>query len=360
MPEKVKFVLLFEGTGNSEDNPSVVWHVYDKLKDTATQRKHIVSGTGTCGCFLKQLFFRGCGLDSFSIIWRQYCWLTQHVNELGFDCGQSDLYVFGFSRGAYQAQMFVDLVTQYGIPRVVEDCAKNVRDFRSSLRRFFPGKAHVATAWGKAIKYVGLFDSVSSIMSLGWYRKCAPIPKNIKGRHAISCDEIRRMFYPDAMALCSGLQKKMFRGVHSDVGWGYADTKVWGMIAAKWILEPVEQTLEFISFVRSIPDGFGEMINLFVYSNGITHVSFTFSWWLLGWRRRVVNTRKFGRRHRTLKALDMICWKTGICAPRMIWIPFVPKRWFVKYNSMRCEKARRSLYAEHYKLDPIFRNLKLY
>jgi len=360
MPDKIKFVLLFEGTGNSEDNPSVISRLYDKLKDTRTQRKHIVSGSGTLGGFIKRKFFQGCGLDSFAIIEKQYIWLTRHVNEVGFDWRKIDLYLFGFSRGAYQTEMFVDLISQYGVPTNTKDCARNVRLYKASLRRLFRGESRTATPWQKSVKYVGLFDAVSSIVSLGWYGKCAALPANLNGRHAISSNEIRSMFYPETMIANGRIRRKVFKGVHSDVGWGYSRTKVWGLIAAKWVLEDVENTLEFISTIRQLPDSFSEMLNLFVYSKAITNTSFTVGWWWLGWRRRKLNTRAFGGRHKTLRAIEYIRSKFGVSAPVMIWMPGLPRSWFAKWNSKRCEKVRERLRLLHCSLDPLFRNLKLY
>ena len=360
MPDRIKFVLLFEGTGNSEDNPSVISHLYDKLKDTRTQRKHLVSGSGTRGGFLKRKFFQCSGLDSFTIIAKQYIWLTRRINEVDFDWRNSDLYLFGFSRGAYQAELFVDLISQYGVPADDKDCIKIIRMYQASLRRLFRRETKRETPWIKSIKYVGLFDAVSSILSLGWYKKCEALPLGLKGRHAISKNEIRSMFYPETMIANGCIQQRVFQGVHADVGWGYPNVKIWGMIAAKWVLEEIENSLEFICTIKKVPNDFSDMVNLFVYSKAITNTSFTPVWWWLGCRIRKLNSRVFGGRHKTLKAIEYIGSKYNISAPTMIHIPGLSKELVKKRNSERCEKVRRQLMNNYYSLNELFRNLKLY
>jgi hypothetical protein len=197
IPKTVKFVLLFEGTGNHDANPSAMGRLYDMLEDNRTQRKHIVSGSGTHGFCMWRLLGRAFGYDAFDVVLKQYQWLTAHVVQMGLDSSRVEIYAFGFSRGGYQARLFCDILTRFGIPSQVKECKKYVRKYWLTLLRFIPREYYKLSTnirFEKMIRYVGLIDPVRALIPGFILRYSSSLSDGILGRCAFSIDEKRRAF----------------------------------------------------------------------------------------------------------------------------------------------------------------------
>jgi uncharacterized protein (DUF2235 family) len=159
-----------------------------------------------------------------------------------------NVYLFGFSRGAYTARAIASLVNMYGLiepgnaplapyairmmfainranQRHDEDAANNVFHLARRFRDTFERPC--------TIRFVGVWDTVSSV---GWFAHPSKLPYTASNpsvaisRHAIAIDE-RRAFFPpnlwrpDARE-SSGpkdLKQVWFPGSHSDVGGGYPE-----------------------------------------------------------------------------------------------------------------------------------------
>ena len=316
-----KIVLLFEGTNNdSRDNPSAISelkYAYDwiyanskgakldegqieKLKREGENKKSdngvipleyriyrrrelnnrrrlvhdplqgqivkLTSGSGTYGNTCCKKFGTWFGCDWDVILKRQYLFLQEKINDIraiqqdGFDISRIHLYVFGFSRGAYQAKLFVSGISYYGIDDSGDEFIRKIRnDAKSNLKICHQG---VPT-----IDYLGLIDTVAAWNSLGgWIGKilapkdwaCVGIPDTvIKCRHAVALNEYRPRFEPQLLhpdADDSRIEEQCFVGAHSDVGWAYngqlgktikpgepneIPTRTFGKIVLTWLIEPV-------------------------------------------------------------------------------------------------------------------------
>lgn len=263
-------VLLFEGTENEPvDNPSVISKL-ERLLSCDGQKVHLETGSGTRGCWICRRFNSVTGWDSYRIVSRQYRWLCKYLREHGLSSRDIKLHIFGFSRGAYQARLFVALVRRFGIGperRYRSVLAMCVRSFAiRHLLKLCPRKWH--GEW-PTVEYVGLFDTVSSVLFRPILAYADSLPDDVLVRHAVALHEYRRKFKPELLHLdreekpveASNCKEKLFIGAHSDVGWAFngareewlypfgrlfpcmrikinhAHTRLYGKIACSWILD---------------------------------------------------------------------------------------------------------------------------
>ena len=258
-----KIVICLDGTGNElkgKGNTNVV-ELYDllDLSDPATQVAYYDPGVGTFsapGAWLPPARFAsrvaglafGYGLrdnlaEAYTYLMRTY--------EPG-----DQVYVFGFSRGAYTARALTGLVytigifrpgaenlVQYAVPSYVRKKSdwKQLEQFRWVFaQRDADGETRVP------IEYLGLWDTVKATGILRWDAKW-PYTRHLinvkKVRHAVSIDEYRRPYatYPALPHEKSdprpSIYEVWFAGVHSDVGGTFEDDPKLCKITLKWMAQ---------------------------------------------------------------------------------------------------------------------------
>jgi uncharacterized protein (DUF2235 family) len=174
------------------------------------------------------------------------------------------IFVFGFSRGAYNARALTGMLDVFGvfrrgsehlIPYAVSAYAKQQRrgrddsDFFKCLRVF--AETHSITRKGHtSLHFVGLWDTVKSAgtltRQLTWpFTRQFPHAHVI--RHAVAIDETRRPFAPYLVyppnpqhLFVDGsqdLKEVWFSGVHSDCGGMFATGTRLSDIALKWMAD---------------------------------------------------------------------------------------------------------------------------
>lgn len=209
----MKFVLLFEGTdGNKDESPNCISKFNNMLKTECDQFVKQIDGSGRHGSRLSLIT----GKDSAKIIYNQYNWLREQVAQLpkGED---AEIYVFGFSRGAFQSVVFVNFLNSIGI---VED----VNSENDLIEAYFHPKEGAAHRIGSIkISYVGLVDIVRAVTGCNKLKDVEmKIPDGIRSRHAIALHEYRPWFKAQVLDKSNPQVEQMtFIGSHTDVGWGY-------------------------------------------------------------------------------------------------------------------------------------------
>jgi uncharacterized protein (DUF2235 family) len=184
-----------------------------------------------------------------------------HVYEPG-----DEIYLFGFSRGAYEARSLASFVTLFGL-------AKKGSDFpideawsiyrRGDHKRDFNAVAKISEAchYPVRIRCLGVWDTVGNIgnpyWSMGWlsrkfdYHDMRLHDTIDVALHALSIDETRSPFrpalftYPDDVQPPSRqhIEQKWFAGTHADVGGGWPETDL-SDIALLWMAERVQATTD--------------------------------------------------------------------------------------------------------------------
>src|SRR5260370_8905274 len=164
-----------------------------------------------------------------------------------------NVYLFGFSRGAYTARAVAGVLHMFGllcpgneglIPYVVRMYAKRTRKAGGMTHTFAVASGFKATFCRPCPPHlVGLWDTVSSV---GWIWDPLKLPYTAQnpdmanGRHALSIDERRCYFRNNlwgAPLASQNIKQVWFAGVHSDVGGSYAYTESGlSQITLEWML----------------------------------------------------------------------------------------------------------------------------
>ncbi len=171
----------------------------------------------------------------------------------------SQLFLFGFSRGAYTVRALCGLINNVGILKSPfgDRIAEAWQIYKSSHRRDHPKgdrAMHFSQQYAhatKRIRFVGVWDTVGALgipfSLLGWLNDDdefydTRLSSNIDiARQALAIDERREDFVPALWQPREGVDLKQvwFAGVHSDVGGGYPRDKN-GLLSSeaplRWLL----------------------------------------------------------------------------------------------------------------------------
>ncbi|MBL8703966.1 MAG: DUF2235 domain-containing protein [Rhodospirillales bacterium] len=292
-----RLVLCFDGTWNGHEDQTNVARLYDAVADYKSncphQQKYYDEGVGTTpGAKLRGGLF-GHGLEQNML--EGYCWLirelarahwtpaTRQAEADGetFDVGP-DIFLFGFSRGAYTARSLAGLINRCGVVRLarlglvdrfgkpnlsptIDEIreSKLVKDAWDIYRVHYPpgieGRKEALASdfrrdnsWTVKIRFIGVWDTVGALgmpalrsalipidaVTSLWNRKHAFHDTSL-GRvvenayHAMAIDEHREDY---ALALWTSkhgaaadpairqnVEQRWFPGAHSNVGGGYQD-----------------------------------------------------------------------------------------------------------------------------------------
>jgi uncharacterized protein (DUF2235 family) len=267
MPKNI--VVCCDGTGNEfgDSNSNVV-----KLASALVIDEHQVSyyhpGVGTMGSPTarnwlekKSDVIRGLafGFGITFCISDAYHYLMQ-TYEPG-----DQIYLFGFSRGAYTARALGGLLHMYGllhkgneglIPYITEKFATRTKETQGMAHTLEVAEGFKQTfCQDVLLHFVGVWDTVSSV---GWISDPVVIPFTANnpimeiGRHAVSIDE-RRCFFRDNLwgkpfhpgepgfRVHQDIKQVWFSGVHSDVGGSYPEGESGlSKITLEWMLHEAQ------------------------------------------------------------------------------------------------------------------------
>jgi uncharacterized protein (DUF2235 family) len=182
-----------------------------------------------------------------------YRWLVETYEE------GDELYIFGFSRGAYTARSLAGFIRNCGILRRqhVDQLPQAFALYRDGSDRTHPDGIE-ATLFRSTyshpdhdIQCIGVWDTVGSLgipfRIIGWRKLWGfhdvTLSSHVRNAfHALAIDERRRAFKPtfwDQQAAAVGkqrLEQVWFSGVHSGVGGGYADPAL-AEISLLWMVD---------------------------------------------------------------------------------------------------------------------------
>lgn len=255
MPKNI--VICCDGTGNQygSANSNVV-KLYWTLSAEEKQIAYYHPGVGTMG-----------SRNALSAVGK---WWTR-ISGLAFGYGFSDniadvysflmneyepgdqIFIFGFSRGAYTARALCGLLQMCGLltPGNEPLIPYALRLYKSNDPCKFEIAAGFKSTFSIVCKpyFLGLWDTVSSV---GWILDpvhtkrghlpyTATLPEVPVIRHAVSIDERRAFFRQnlthEPAAAGQNVKQVWFAGVHSDVGGSYAEAESGlSKIALRWML----------------------------------------------------------------------------------------------------------------------------
>ena len=316
MPKNI--VVCCDGTGNEycDHNSNVVELFSALLLDDARQVGYYHPGVGTEGsptsrnrveAFFSILMGLGLGSGLLDYVGDAYRYLM-NVYEEG-----DQIYLFGFSRGAYTVRALAGMVSMFGLLRPENDgmISYILKMFSRKTRKEGGMTPSFAEAAGfkktfsrdAKLHLVGVWDTVSSV-GMVWDPLKLPYtavnPSMVHGLHALSIDEKRSFFRnnlwgtPTAKTI-DGMQQTIqqvwFAGVHSDVGGSYpAAESGLSQITLEWMLGEAAKLGLLVNPHRAervlgrVPPHPPVAGN----PSEVIHKSLTAAWWLLEWYPRRV------------------------------------------------------------------------
>ncbi|VVQ16903.1 hypothetical protein PS914_05927 [Pseudomonas fluorescens] len=284
-----KIAVFFDGTSNDDHSETNIWNMFTRVRDTGQVTTFYIEGVGAKGKPIGMAVAWGIDMR----VRAAYAFLLQHYRD------GDEIYLFGFSRGAYSARILASMLYHAGLPTApvaanaqvsseemseliyntfkcstwssYKTCAaissvQRANDIRASLH-----KKKLTPMLPVEVRFMGLWDTVEA---LGWpdYEENVDVPNPRYGdqlcnvqrvAHALALDDNRaRIFTPILLTrrhlladcgigpkidpqgnLWRGLinakvEEVYFAGAHADIGGGYEDAsgKLSG-VSLNWMLD---------------------------------------------------------------------------------------------------------------------------
>lgn len=257
-----RLIVCSDGTWNSPDSKyqTNVKKLYDALRhrdrDGVRQHKFYDPGVGTAPG--ERLLGGLTGYGISQNIRDAYRFLVYHYNASDALDRSDEIYLFGFSRGAYTARSVAGMLRNSGLlkPQHLDRLDEAYALYRDRDPASKPGSDQAITFRAKychevRIKCLGIWDTVGSLgIPLGRFNPLQRANQfhDLKlsnyidnAFHAVALDERRSQFKPtlwqaDTAATGQTVEQVWFAGVHSNVGGGYACSGL-SDLAFEWMVE---------------------------------------------------------------------------------------------------------------------------
>jgi len=296
-----RLVVCFDGTWNKPDKEDELTNV--------VKLQRAVSAADASG--VQQLVHYEIGIATAADLGR----LTFAVGAIGFGVGEriqggyrflcenyedgDEIYLIGFSRGAFQARSLGGLIALAGLARAAApETIADVWDYYEQ-DKLKPDAARLealraAARFPVRIKCVAVWDTVGNlgipfvrkglIKELLGFHDTRLSPLVEVGLHALAIDEPRGPFDPSLWTIKKGatlpdgqhIEQVWFPGCHANVGGGYKDCAL-SDIGLLWMAERIAQTTGLAVDLEHLrkttrPDPLGELVS--PTSDGIYRVTY--------------------------------------------------------------------------------------
>jgi uncharacterized protein (DUF2235 family) len=262
-----RIVFCADGTWDNSGKNTNAYKIFKALTTTAGQVPYYDDGVGADGLPIEKLAGGAFGTGLFQKIKDGYTKIAQ-VYEKG-----DELFLFGFSRGAYTVRCLAGMIAICGLPtadftdEVVETAFQAYRnkDQRAELLAQINKTCNLFDA---KLTMVGVWDTVGSLGIPAIFGGVSPLiygfldtslhPDGLHAYHAVAIDE-RRCEFPATLWTSAApgqtLEQVWFCGVHCDVGGSYPDdpngTALADLTLAWMISKASALGLEFAAAVQS-------------------------------------------------------------------------------------------------------------
>ncbi len=253
MPKRI--VICLDGTNNCFGQTDTnVLRIYRLATRAPEQVTYYQPGVGTISP--QQLFgrlrqFLARLVDSATAFMLQrhvtaaYRFLIDHYQD------GDEIFVFGFSRGAYTARVLCGMLHKVGLlhPGMRDMVPFAFREYRRLHQHRLTARFKRIFSRRVKVRFLGLWDTVSAI-GQPWRPKNFPYtarnPDVEIVRQALALDERRVMYvqnlWSQEEARGQSVRQVWFPGVHSDVGGGYPEGQDGlSFIPLAWMLEEAKQ-----------------------------------------------------------------------------------------------------------------------
>ncbi|MCP4049640.1 MAG: hypothetical protein GY730_02925 [bacterium] len=219
---KRNLVILFDGTWNDADekidDATNVEKIYRLLPNSYINNIHYEEGVGTRSQESISGLIWGSGIDDR--ILGSYRFLQSKFDGVDLRNDQSKIYIFGFSRGAYTARTFAQLLYYCGVPQKDGNPNKAWDAYYRQDLKLAEKLRDGGNFFDINIEMLGVWDTVKS--TLDDDRNDMLLYPNVKyAYHAMAIDEKRKLFPILRFRKDPRISEVWFAGVHSDIGGGY-------------------------------------------------------------------------------------------------------------------------------------------
>src|SRR5579862_783569 len=228
-----RIIYCADGTWDSGSNNTNVYALFKALTTTSQQLPFYDDGVGAEGNLFERFAGGAFGLGLWQEVKEGYIAIA-HVYEEG-----DQVYLFGFSRGAYTARSLGGMIAAAGLPttnfddQLVELAFNAYRD-KDDQAQILASLSKYQLADAK-IRMIGVWDTVGSLGIPSLVGAVDPIaygfldtslhPDVLNAYQALAIDERRREFPPtlwtSAPLAGQTIEQVWFIGVHCDVGGSY-------------------------------------------------------------------------------------------------------------------------------------------
>jgi uncharacterized protein (DUF2235 family) len=231
-----RIIFCADGTWDDTANNTNVYKLFKAALTNSDQVPYYDDGVGSDGNPLQKLSGGALGDGIFQKIKDGYSKIAQVYEP------NDQIYLFGFSRGAYTARSLAGMIAICGLPSGKFD-DNMVNTAFNAYRN--PGQRQALLAslgaynlFDAKLTMVGVWDTVGALGIPALFGGVSPLiygfldtglhPDVLHAFHALSIDE-RRIEFPATLwtsppAAGQELSQIWFSGVHCDVGGGYAET----------------------------------------------------------------------------------------------------------------------------------------
>ncbi|RHX85794.1 DUF2235 domain-containing protein [Leptospira stimsonii] len=288
-----KIVLFCDGTWNdpeqTDDGVLAVTNVrklflaFQNGNPEIHPRPYYDKGIGTSGNVLWQILAGLSGTGISENIRQAYRFIIKNY-EFG-----DEIFLFGFSRGAFTVRSLAGLIRNCGILKMEEGEKLKIKVneayeiYRSRKPKDHPNseeskRFRERESWPEAdlspVRFIGVWDTVGAlgipitytINPLWWrnrFHDTLLSSKILYAYQALAIDERRSPFRPtlwqkDKKDINQTMEQVWFVGVHSDVGGGYKDSQL-SDIALQWLKEKAESCGLTFASMEINPSSFGTL-----------------------------------------------------------------------------------------------------
>ncbi|MDS1115758.1 DUF2235 domain-containing protein [Gordonia westfalica] len=253
-----RLIICCDGTWKSSKDPrisnveKIARAVKTDAADGAVQLVHYVNGVGTGSAWSDRIVGGAFGRGLNANLLDAYRFLALNYES------DDEIFVFGFSRGAYTARSLVGMISKVGLVtprRLAEDPSVNL--FEQALRQYRNKSDPPPEPLGDRVPvaFIGVFDTVGALGVPGITRykhqfHDVKLGKKVKvARQALAIDECRLTFDPcvweTAENTSTDVKQVWFEGVHSDIGGGLKVVEPSELTLAWMVREATLRGLEF-------------------------------------------------------------------------------------------------------------------
>lgn len=240
-------------TADVSDKDSNVYKLFKMLPPSATQTAFYDDGIGAAGSFFHRLFQGAFGEGLFTKIKQGYTQIAHSYNE------GDQIFLFGFSRGAYTARSIAGMIACAGLPARTDFPQGAIDDAFAAYRKPPGSPDRTAAVQALSAKYgnrpvdiemIGVWDTVGALGIPSLYGGVDPVRYGFlnvslsshvhAAYQALAIDESRAEFPPTLWdsepAPGQILEQVWFAGCHGNVGGGCPDSTL-AEIPLKWMVD---------------------------------------------------------------------------------------------------------------------------